>query len=123
MCLIRQEFEYDDALSVGTAFSGSDVVIRTLETFSAVCKEEYGVECEFSHVFSSESDKDKREFIMSQFDVGAVFKDFGHCSDQKAHDQVSGSMIMVPWPALLFTGFPCQNKSMLNRSRPVMTSW
>ena len=109
--------EFGEELDVMTAFSGTDIAIKVMEYISISIHKELGVNFEIKHVGSSESDPQKIAFLKSQFGMPLLFKDFRQAgASNVALDDVTNMVQVVPWAHILLAGFPCQQKSPLNKN-------
>ena len=67
-------------VSFATAFAGTDMTVKVLKYLSAAYKLEYDIDLKFEHVWTSEMDVEKQEFIQNQVSPPALFPDFGDLS-------------------------------------------
>ena len=109
--------KFGGKVSFATAFAGTDMTVKVLKYLSAAYKLEYDIDLKFEHVWTSEMDVEKQEFIQNQVSPPALFPDFGDLSNSVAFDAVSGKPIVIPYADILFGGFPCQSKSSLNKNK------
>ena len=64
-------------ISVMTAFSGTDVVMKGIGLIESFCYDELGIdELDFTHVATFEKDSQKRTFLQKQFEPGLLGSDF-----------------------------------------------
>ena len=66
---------FGPTLTVGTAFAGSDVGVKSLEVLSSVTEEHLGVSVRFEHLWSCEKDPGKQAFLTSQVRPPLLFSD------------------------------------------------
>ncbi len=104
-----------NVVSVGTGCSGSDVVILVLQTLSKQWKTHFGVDVQFHHSFSTESQPWKRQWIITHFQPEFVFADitaFAHSTS--LHDVKSNQLQCVPPVDLWICGIECDSISRLS---------
>ena len=106
----------DTPLSVGTACSGTDGIIKWLEKFNDAMRS-LGflpmVACFFYFAFACESDSETLKFHTDQFGTfQPLFTDICQLGNESgAWEHHSAAAMLVPWVALLITGFSCKDVS------------
>ena len=103
-------------LSMGTACSGTDGIIKWLGKFNDAMRS-LGLlplaACFFYFAFACESDSETIKFHTDQFGTSQpLFTDIGQLSNGSgAWEHHSAAAMLVPWVALLITGFSCKDVS------------
>ena len=101
-------------LSVGTMFSGSDLVQVAFDVIAQYIRKMYDVSLELEFKFMCENDPDKQSFLLSQFHPSLLFEDASTLGQLTSKDLVSGVLKPVPWVGVFIAGFPCVDRSPCN---------
>ena len=104
-------------ISIGTACSGSDMLLKVVEALRRHWSEEFGVTLSFRADFACERDVKKQAFLTSQFGASCIFQDVSELSCPRARDVVSGKERRVPAVDMFASGFSCVSRSKLNANR------
>ena len=107
----------DGVCTVGTMYSGSDVVQHALEAHSNFWLHTFGIELRFVFKFAAERNEEKQQFLINHTDVEFVFGDCDDCNETMATDLRTGKKVPIPWVHWLWAGFPCTSKSKANNKR------
>ncbi|CAE7664575.1 unnamed protein product [Symbiodinium sp. CCMP2592] len=116
------------SIRMATACSGTDAPVLVGKAFADAVRTCFSVRSEFEHVFSCESDPDKRGFLEAMFkhtgdvDMARLFVSTEHLAAAGPHggqveEHLSREECEIPadFTDLIF-GFPCQDVSRLNRA-------
>jgi hypothetical protein len=82
---------HKQAIKVGTIFSGSDIIIKTLVDISGVLNDVYGINLPIEHVFACEKDPDKQKFLISQQRPQMLFANASSLREPIVTDVLTGS--------------------------------
>lgn len=99
---------------IGTVCSGSDAPMLAIRGLRDVASGESKTVFMYDHVFSSECEKPKQEFILANASPRALFDDTRSLSKSSAFDVVTKSWKKVDECDWLIGGFPCTDLSRLN---------
>lgn len=104
-------------LKVGTACSGSDVVLPTVNNALALWRQEFGFQVSFEHAYSCESVEFKQRWIVKHFgkDV-TLYPDLERLSDGVT-ENIHGQMERIKRPHFFICGIECDSVSALNIRR------
>ena len=103
----------DGVLSLGTACSGTDVLIRVVGLHLRKWKALFNFCFRIRHMFSCEIIDWKCRFIRDHWTPEAVFPDVTRLGNHKAQD-IDGTWRVVPSPLLFACGIECDSVSKLN---------
>jgi site-specific DNA-cytosine methylase len=105
-----------DPLTVGTFFSGSEMVQHVLQAIQAVCKAQFDLDLAFSFVWACEVDEWKRAFISAHTPPEHLLGDVIALSQSGWRGETDAKLtIELGTVDLLFAGFECDTVSSLNR--------
>lgn len=102
-------------LSFASGCSGTDVFVYAVETLKVFYKEKYGLDFNFSHLFSAENVEFKQQFLSQHFAAPLIFQDVGNVADECAYDVLSSASKPVPRAHVWVIGFECDSFSSLSR--------
>jgi len=106
------------SFTVGTACSGSDVVMVALSELSEFWAETFGTKISIRHVFSCESDVGKQNWIRRQFpDCESIISDTAHLSGDFAPLAGSSQLVKLQSVDLYIAGFICKSRARNNPNR------
>ena len=88
-----------------------------MEAVDDVLHAEYGARCGWEPVFAAESDSQKRQFLVEQFENGLIFENTKDLSLNFAMDVRSGVPRLVPQAKAFGAGFSCVSRSPCNNGR------
>ena len=102
-------------LEVGTACSGSEVLMLATQKLAAKWSEAYGVRLLVKHVFAMESEGYKQKWILKHFHPIYLFDDMtAMIEGNQIHDVISKSLQTPPAVDFYAAGFECDTISPLN---------
>ena len=102
----------DAMISVGTACSGSEVIIPASHALFKFFEEEYGVKICLKHTFASENDREVQKHIASNFPDVTLFTDNLHLCLPSA-PSYQGASARVEHVDIFVAGFICKTSSKL----------
>ena len=82
-------------ITVGTFFSGSDIVMKGLDVISDTLRDVYAINVVFKQVFAVEKKPDKAEFIRTQTDAPLIFVDVASLREPFAKDHATGTLLTL----------------------------
>jgi hypothetical protein len=82
--------DHPQPITVGTMFSGTDMVVRVLRHIEDVLTDVYGVPLAVEHKFACESNEGKRGFLATQAAPPLIFENAADLCELSAQDSVSG---------------------------------
>jgi site-specific DNA-cytosine methylase len=101
--------------SFGSFCSGTDSPVYVYAALWDVLQEDYGIKINFKHVFSTEIEPTKQDYLQKMFPSCALlFKDVMDLSGETAHCVKNQCNMSVPKVKCAAGGFPCQDASGLN---------
>ena len=103
-------------ITVGTMFSGCEIVQKVHRALSQHWEEVYGIGIDFDYIFAAERDPRKQRFLETQVQPKCLFADAGDLSQTMARE-AGGKLVPVPGCEWLIGGFPCTSKSKQNNNR------
>ena len=103
-------------VSVGTAFSGSDIVHMVVKSLSEYWADAFNIEVKFKKAFACESHPDRIKHIKRALQPDHIFVDAAELCCERVHDHMSGERKPIPWVDVFAAGFPCQSRSSANNS-------
>ncbi len=104
-------------LKVGTACSGSDVVLPTVNNALALWRQEFGFQVSFEHAYSCESVEFKQRWILKHFGKNVtLYPDLERLSDGVT-ENIHGQMERIKRPHFFICGIECDSVSALNIRR------
>ena len=107
----------DETIAIGTACSGSDMITICLEVYLQKVQELIGVNKELRHMFVCESNKQKQEFLSSQFEVKNLFGDVALLGRRLGYDLISKHDVLVPSVFIFAAGFSCKSRASCSSKR------
>ena len=107
----------DSVITIGTACSGSDMLLNVTDALLEYWKSEFGVALRVQAEFACEREAKKQAFLIEQFGAPCIFQDVSELSGARATDVVSGQARRVPAVTLFASGFSCVSRSKLNNNR------
>ena len=115
----RMRIFWDRPLSIATACSGTDAVIKLMLRLDDVMQELCGQRTFatfFSQAFACESDDAKINFHSDQFGrSGVMFRDVCDLGNPMGAEDVYTSITtLIPWACLIIAGFSCKDASLQN---------
>ena len=123
MVHLRQQLQdfataYDGRLSVGTACSGTDVLIHVLADWLVPWwNKTFGFSIEVGHAFSCEVVEWKASWILAHFKPRYLFSDLFDLAKDTARDLISNGLAPVPSVSCFACGVECDTLSQLNNHR------
>ena len=123
MVHLRQQLQdfataYDGRLSVGTACSGTDVLIHVLADWLVPWwNKTFGLSIEVDHAFSCEVVEWKASWILAHFKPRYLFSDLFDLAKDTARDLISNGLAPVPSVSCFACGVECDTLSQLNNHR------
>jgi site-specific DNA-cytosine methylase len=106
-------------ITVGTACSGTDVVVLVLKRLIDFWNTQFGCSLTLRHLFSCECVAFKQEFITAHFQPEMLYADIAELGSGLALDILSGEMKATPSPHCLAVGIECDTLSGLNSQSEV----
>ena len=104
------------SITVGTMFSGCEIVQKVHRALSQHWEEIYGIGIDFDYIFAAEKDTRKQRFLETQVQPKCLFVDAGDLGQAMARE-ATGKLVPVPGCDWLIGGFPCTSKSKQNNNR------
>ena len=104
-------------LTIGSACSGSEVMMYVVEEIQAYWQREHGIDVKVKHSFACEAEPWKQKWILDNFAPGLLFDDIKQIFQSHAKDIISGDMKPVPSVHLFAAGFECDSVSSLFSGR------
>ena len=101
-------------LTVGTMFSGCDIIVKVLECLFAELRVAYSLNLTIEQKWLCEINKAKQKFLRNQYGPLYLFRDAAEVVELFSHNVVSDSRVAVPFVHLLAAGFPCTSKTALS---------
>jgi site-specific DNA-cytosine methylase len=112
-----QQLYAGQPLTVGTACSGSDMVVVVLELLQKTFITEFDSRVSFDFLFACERDPKKQKFILTQFpDLKFLMSSTKELTDAAAVNLKTGSRCIVPYVDIYVAGFSCVSRSRLNKN-------
>ena len=108
------------SITIGTACSGTDVVVYILEELNQFWQAEFQTGLKMSQAFACESNKDIANFIHTQFpDCPAVINDIVHLGSDYA-PTMDGKRVRMQSVDIYVCGFSCKNRAKCNPRRFIL---
>ena len=106
-------------LTVGSMFSGSDLLNWGLHCLQLLWAQRYDLHVEFEHVFSADKVPWKQDFLDAAWAPKLIFGDVVELSKKSwcGPEYKSGRELPVPPVQILVAGFECDSVSSLSRDR------
>lgn len=117
----------DAGMTLATACSGTDIVIKVFESAGRVLSHLHGIEnFRADHVMSVEIEEKKRAFIRSQFAADfpsmLLLKDVEALKGHRAYCHIAERKRLIPYSHIFTAGFSCTSVSTLNNARAANAS-
>lgn len=107
-------------LRIGTACSGTDVALHSIQTCVGYWKDMFGLDAVVMHEFACEAVSDKRDFIATHWSPRHIFLDICELCHRSAMTS-SGHEAAIPHVDVFLCGFECDSISSLNSQAPNAT--
>ena len=107
-------------VELGTACSGSDIIIHVLTELFTFYKHTYGITLNLRPRFACELDPEKRAFLQAQFDQDTIYENVTELGKQVLPNMVTGRPCHVPATFMFCAGFSCKTRSKLNKHSSAM---
>lgn len=114
LAAINRSIPGDGRIVFGTACSGSEMYLVALPALALHLGRALGRPVRFTHAWSCEVVKAKREWIVDQFRPAKVFCNIHHLANGAALDHVSGRFQDVDDVWMIIAGTSCKDASRLN---------
>ena len=101
-------------LPIATVFSGTDVIVKILDSFSRYWKSVYAISVEFICPITCEDNPVKHHSLLSKCKVECMVPDAKNLASITVIDSVEGKTSIVPWLFGVVAGFPCTSRTPLN---------
>eukprot|EP00969_Alexandrium_andersonii_P367306 15470436-Alexandrium_andersonii.AAC.1 len=102
-------------ITIGTACSGTDIIIKVAESIAKAWRETYDICFHIVHAFACEKDPEKQDNLTRQFpELSIIFNDINDLSETKATNVISGTLTPVPWVFMFACGFVCKSRTRLS---------
>lgn len=101
-------------ITVGTACSGSELYMLTLDPLAEALSGHTGCHISFRHVWACELNEKKRAWIRAHFCPEFLFTDVVEVARGVAKDMLTGRLVPTPAVDVLISGFSCKDASRLN---------
>lgn len=103
-------------LRIGTALSGTDVIIHSLNVLFDHWRQQFGTEFHVEHAYSIEHIEAKRRFILAHWQPQYIFEDLTKvATDEFSLDLRTKALVRVPHTHVLAAGIECDSISSLNQ--------
>ena len=117
LCRNLRAWPSSGIMTVGTAFTGCDILAKCLEQCEQAWQEFFGAICTFDMKFGCEVVEDKRKFLHTQFpELPCIYEQVEDLSQLSAYNWVKENMEVVPHVCGFAAGFTCRSRSPSNSS-------
>lgn len=100
-------------LHIGTAFSGTDIIVHLLKTFSECWAELFNSRVQFVSRYACDSDPEVQQFLMNHVlsrDC-ALFQDVEHLARASALNLMTNKVEIVPYADIFVAGITCTDRA------------
>ncbi|KAI4268831.1 MAG: hypothetical protein L6R35_006726 [Caloplaca aegaea] len=113
-----RQLEIKSPLFIGTALSGSDIVVYSLQVLSRHWRELFGCNVQFVSAYACDNDPTVQEFLASHVlhDDSALFPDVEHLLRESALNLLTRSVQIVPYVDIFVAGITCTDRAKTNGS-------